>query len=167
MICEVCNKKNADIVFKTVTGNQVATKAMCMGCAHSMQQDMIKMFMALGFRQDQMEQNLPQGEESPAMPRYLCTQCGRPYEEINEHTMAGCASCYEAMRADLSQHLKADHLQAEQVGEEVEPASPGQAEDELSRLRYAMMEAIIKEHYEEAAQLRDQITSLELAADQP
>ena len=30
MICEVCREKNAEIVCKTVTGDQVATKEMCM-----------------------------------------------------------------------------------------------------------------------------------------
>jgi len=165
MICEVCHQKHADIVFKTVTGDQVATKAMCLACAHSMQQDMVKMFMALGFRRDQVEEPRIQEEPAPAMPRYLCTQCGRPYEGLDEHTMAGCAACYDAMREELDAVFGSKPQDSALATEEA-PVEAVPQEDALSQLHYRMMEAVIKERFEEAARLRDQINRLELAEGQ-
>lgn len=162
MICEVCRQNDADIIFKTVTGNQVATKAMCLSCAHNMQQDMIKMFMALGFKKEQVEDTQPIAETKPAMPRYICAQCGRHYDTLDEHTMAGCAACYDAMRADLDKQPAADANQAENTKAEPRyPAETSGDSDFLRDLRYHLMEAIIKENYEEAARLRNQISIYE------
>ena len=169
MICEVCHQKNADIVFKTVTGNQVATKAMCMSCAHSMQQDMIKMFMALGFRQDQVEEHEEAAEPQQTMPRFLCTQCGRPYEQLDENTMAGCASCYEAMQSELDAHIKSSKQvipQSEILGQPDEENPKSEEKDSLQDLKYKLIEAVINEKYEEAARLRDQINRLTPAEEQ-
>lgn len=162
MICEVCRQKNADIVFKTVSGNQVATKAMCLSCAHSLQQDMIKMFMSLGFKQEQFEQEEHLTEQhDETMPRYLCASCGRPYDSLNENTMAGCASCYDAMRDDLD---KAFHDMRADGEPQTDNAAKEPAEKEtvdgITDLRYRLMEAVINERFEEAAQLRDEINRL-------
>jgi protein arginine kinase activator len=160
MICEVCHQKNADIVFKTVTGNQVATKAMCMSCAYSMQQDMIKMFMALGFRQDQVEEHLDTAEPQQTMPRFLCTHCGRSFEQLDENSMAGCASCYEAMQSEMDKYLKDSKQvipQSEMPGQPEEESTVAEEKDSLLDLKYKMIEAVVNEEYEEAAQLRDQI----------
>lgn len=155
MICEVCREKNADIVFKTVTGNQVATKAMCMSCAHNMQQDMMKMFMSLGFKQEQVVQEEVKAEPAPLMPRFLCTNCGRPFYELDEHTMAGCAVCYEAMRTQMDRMLKTEDAQpdaAELADEEAVGATDADIEQDM---RFKLMEAVIREDFEEAARLRD------------
>ena len=160
MICEVCNQRNAEIVFKTVTGNQVATKAMCMGCAHSMQQDMIKMFLALGFRQDQIDHQTQEEAPEQLMPRYICAHCGRPYDRLDEQTMAGCAQCYEAIKNDL---LKQEPMEAPGTDANEELADSGKG---LEDLRYRLLEAVVNEQFEEAAQLRDQIKQLNSAGGQ-
>lgn len=155
MICEVCREKNADIVFKTVTGNQVATKAMCMSCAHNMQQDMMKMFMSLGFKQEQVVQEEIMAEPELSMPRFLCTNCGRPFNELDEHTMAGCAVCYEAMRAEMGKMLKTEDAHqdaADTVDEEAVEVTDAEIEQDI---RFKLMEAVIREDFEEAARLRD------------
>ncbi|NLX82956.1 MAG: hypothetical protein GXZ04_03975 [Clostridiales bacterium] len=157
MICEICREKNADIVFKTVTGNQVATKAMCMSCANSIQQDMVKMFMALGFKQEQVVKEELVKEPDLTMPRFLCTNCGRPFNELDEHTMAGCAVCYEAMRSEMGRMLQADdihQLAAEDGITEEETAGLHLANQEQD-IRFQLMEAVIREDFEEAARLRD------------
>lgn len=155
MICEVCREKNADIVFKTVTGNQVATKAMCMSCAHNMQQDMMKMFISLGFKQEQVVQEEIKAEPELSMPRFLCTNCGRPFNELDEHTMAGCAVCYEAMRAEMGKMLKTEDAHqdaADTVDEEAVEVTDAEIEQDI---RFKLMEAVIREDFEEAARLRD------------
>lgn len=158
MICEVCHKRNADIIFKTVTGGQVATRAMCMDCAHNMQQEMMKMFMSLGFRPEQVEQAADREEPSVEMPRFICAQCGRPFSHLDESTMAGCASCYHAMEDELAEHFNMDLLQ----GSNIETSSAAQAVegDHIRELKYSLLQAVIREDFEEAALLRNQIQAL-------
>lgn len=164
MICEVCREKNAEIVFKTVTGNQVATKAMCMSCAHAMQQDMIKMFLALGFRKEQIDQ--AEAEPQEYIPAYLCINCGRPYTQLNEQTMAGCAVCYETMREDLKSRLSADEPAGQDAEKDTIDKQVNSTEDELRNLRYRLMEAVTREEFEEAAVLRDRIAKIEHVEEQ-
>ena len=163
MICEVCREKHADIVFKTVTGNQVATKAMCMSCAHAMQQDMIKMFMSMGLQQGQPQpaQQEVEKEPVPAMPRFICTNCERPFDKLDEHTMAGCAVCYEALGTELSAYFGKDGAiqpveeQAEGVEDQAPPHEVGHGDHAAQELRFSLMEAVVREDFEEAARLRD------------
>ena len=158
MICEVCRQNNADIIFKTVTGNQVATKAMCMSCANNMQQDMIKMFMALGFKKEQVEEPHPAPEPGPSMPRYVCTGCGRPFDKLDDQTMAGCSACYDVMREDL---MKRAMLSLPKDRELQQPEKENKelpySDNALKELRCHLMEAVVSERYEEAAILRDKI----------
>jgi protein arginine kinase activator len=156
MICEICHQKNADILFKTVTGGQVATRAMCMSCAQDVQQDMMKMFMTLGLQPDQDEALAVQEETRFEMPRFLCTGCGRPFSHLGEHTMAGCANCYEAMEEELEAHFSASNTPAiDQVQARHKDAV---APDSL---RFRLMEAIVREDFEAAAELRNQIQEVD------
>lgn len=160
MICEICHQKNADIVFKTVTGGQVATRAMCLSCAHDVQQDMMKMFMTLGFQPEQAETPDKQEELRFEMPRFMCTNCGRPFSHLGEHTMAGCASCYEAMGEELEAHFNPAKA-AEELRADVRQGD----DDAPQALRFRLMEALVHEDYETAAMLRGQIQTAENSAE--
>lgn len=166
MLCEVCREKDADIVFKTVTGNQVATKAMCMGCANAMQQDMIKMFLALGFRKDQIDGGNEPAEAQKVMPRYLCAHCGRPFDHLDDSTMAGCPACYDAMRDELAGHFAGQGVEKVPEKPEVEQEAERRVNASAQELKYQLMEAVIREDFEEAAKLRDQIRQMGLAGEQ-
>lgn len=160
MICEICHQNNADIVFKTVTGGQVATRAMCLSCANDVQQDMMKMFMTLGFQPEQAEATAAQEEPRFEMPRFLCADCGRPFSHLGEHTMAGCSSCYEAMEDELEAHFnETPAIQDEPVQKKrKDKAAP-------DSLRFRLMEAIIREDFEAAAELRNRIAEMDIMAE--
>lgn len=172
MICEVCRQKNANVIFKTITDGQVATRAMCMDCAQNLQQDMYRVFLALGLsphdQQGQAGEKAPQPENKPqsGVPRYLCTRCGRPFDTLDEHTMAGCAHCYSAMEEGLKAMLAGEQAAASPV----QPAARGEQADSRRELKYQLIEAVMKEDFEAAALLRDQIRALggaETAEEEP
>lgn len=158
MKCEVCHQRNADIVFKTVAGGHVATRAMCLVCAQKMQQDMIKMFMELGFTPDEKTEAPAPQEAQFTMPSFLCAQCGRPYDQLDENTMAGCASCYEALQTDLAVHFQKDEHTAMAIAN----ANHNEAieADAVSEIKYRLLEAVVKEDFEAAALLRDKIRQM-------
>lgn len=157
MICEVCRQRDADIVFKTVTGGQTATKAMCLSCANNLQQDMIKMFTALGFRPEGKVQEKQQAElPKLSMPRFVCTACGRPFSKLDNQTMAGCAQCYAAMEEELASHFLLPHEYIELDFKDEDLQEDHQVVD-MQELKFRLLEAINQEDYETAANLRDQI----------
>lgn len=162
MICEVCRQKTANVIFKTMSDGQVATRAMCMECAQNLQQDMHRLFLALGLGSGGMNapQARTQAEEAPKpqleMPRYACAHCGRPFDTLNENTMAGCAYCYEAMRKGLGEVLEGSKGPRQKETEN--------KEDEQTELKYQLLEAVMKEDYEAAAALRDRINAMTAAA---
>lgn len=159
MICEVCRQKNANVIFKTITDGQVATRAMCMDCAQNLQQDMYRVFLALGLRPDAQPGSAP---AAPAeivksnVPRYLCTHCGRPFDTLDEHTMAGCAHCYDAMEHGLSAVLAGNKAPAEPI----QQADKADQDDSKTELKYQLLEAVMKEDFEAAARLRDKIKAM-------
>jgi protein arginine kinase activator len=168
MKCEVCRQKNANVIFKTITDGQVATRAMCMDCAQNLQQDMYRVFLALGLRPDgqnqpERPQAAPAEQIASAVPRYLCAHCGRPFDSLDEHTMAGCAHCYNAMEQGLSAVLTGEKAPLEA------PQTQSQA-DSQTELKYQLLEAVMKEDFEKAAHLRDKIQALgsaEAAEEEP
>ncbi len=154
MICEVCKKNHADIVFKTVTDGQVATRAMCLSCAHAVQQDIMRMFMNFGSSPEAAPKagqiELPTVEA----PNFICAGCGRPFMTMDEHTMAGCPHCYDAMEDELAAHFDMKKPSAREGGPVAEP-TPGEAQE----LRIRLMEAVIREDYKLAALLRNQLAA--------
>lgn len=168
MICEVCKQRDADIVFKTVAAGQVATRAMCLGCAKTIQQDMMRMFLMLGFQpevqQEHEQENVTQKPETRQnIPSFLCTHCGRPFDTLNEQTMAGCAHCYDGMQEQLNKQLEENkspmNAPVENGEEDHAPVLSGSEDQEL---KFQLMEAVIKEDYETAARLRDRLASLQM-----
>lgn len=156
MICEVCKQRNADVVFKTVTGGQTATKAMCLSCANNLQQDMIKMFMALGFRpESKMEEQVASGAPQAEAPKYICTHCGRPFHTLDEHTMAGCAQCYDAMGNDLNERFMQLQANDRPRSDLIKEKMPNQDPSDLQELKFQLLKAVVDENYEAAARLRD------------
>ncbi|HSK69035.1 MAG TPA: hypothetical protein VLA21_07210 [Candidatus Limnocylindria bacterium] len=152
MICEVCKKNHADIVFKTVTDGQVATRAMCLSCAHTVQQDIMRMFMNLGSAPDGVQETEETAAPRAEAPRFVCAGCGRPFAALDEHTLAGCARCYDAMEEELADHF---HMEEMPVRMDIDQAS--EEETNAQELRIKLMEAIIREDYEQAAVLRNQL----------
>lgn len=159
MICEVCRQKTANVIFKTIADGQVATRAMCMDCAQNLQQDMYRVFLALGLGPGETggqntakpveEAQKPRAE----MPRYLCANCGRPFDTLDENTMAGCAQCYGAMKDGLGALLEGGKTPAAE--------SKKEEQDEQTELKYQLLEAVMKEDYETAAALRNRINALD------
>lgn len=159
MMCEVCRQKSANVVFKTITDGQVATRAMCMDCAQNLQQDMYRVFLALGLTPGEPATPSRQQEAEKAdapvteMPNYLCASCGRPFDSLDEHTMAGCAHCYDAMEKELGDMLEGDKA----VRKPDQPMQARDPETSKQELKYKLLEAVMKEDFETAALLRDEI----------
>lgn len=97
-----------------------------------------------------------------------CTNCDISFGEFREQGRLGCPTCYEDFREDLVPLLDNIHEGAVHTGKRPR-RSPNQTEDQsrLIQLRQRQKEAIEKEDYERAANLRDEILSIEDALRRP
>ena len=177
MKCEVCQQSEATIIFTRVAGDHKKSLHLCSTCAgkEADRQSGESSPPSSDTGADQAAKDQPTaagtkvnvvvGHLSPtrgkAGPR--CSHCGTTYEEFRKVGRFGCAHCYDAFAPQLKRLFKRIH--GAQVHAGKGPAPAQQALDpsqELSQLRRELQDAVAKEAYERAADLRDRIAQLGL-----
>ena len=91
-----------------------------------------------------------------------CSNCDITFKQFREEGRLGCPCCYEEFRTELDPLLENIHEEVVHVGKR--PKSGPAAVNEQSRLiqlRNRQREAIEREDYEVAAELRDEIAGIE------
>ncbi len=92
-----------------------------------------------------------------------CTFCGLTFAGFRENGRLGCPHCYTTFASYLKNLLRRIHGGVQHVGKVYLPPDPtvSEREQRLEGLRRKLNYAIGAEDFERAAQLRDQIRSLE------
>ncbi|MEM7577491.1 MAG: UvrB/UvrC motif-containing protein [Planctomycetota bacterium] len=95
-----------------------------------------------------------------------CDQCGITYAQFRESTLLGCPRCYTVFEKPLGNLLERAHEGAtHHIGKVPARAGVGeQRQEQLTRLRRRLHDAVDAEDYELAVKLRDELTTLEDAA---
>jgi len=158
--CDICKKKRATIHLTDIQGNVKREAHLCEECAQakgmiaSAQSALPQILAALGKRS--------RGAKSK-QPEPACKNCGITWSEFRAKGRLGCANDYEEFGDKIAEIIANIHgSRAVHVGKQ-----PRGASEELSRrremleCRRRLREAISREAYEEAAQLRDQLAKLE------
>ncbi len=101
-------------------------------------------------------------EELARLDRQACPVCGITFLEFRKLGRLGCPHDYVAFVKELEPLVVSIHGETEHVGK-VPLRSPSGAEEQtqLIRLRREMKEAVGKEDYELASELRDEISKTE------
>ncbi|HCJ12165.1 MAG: hypothetical protein A2Y14_05810 [Verrucomicrobia bacterium GWF2_51_19] len=91
----------------------------------------------------------------------FCKRCGYTQQDLQKQGKFGCPSCYDSFDPLLRGMLQQTHRLSAHTGKipsfHVEPK---EIQLRLSKLEVQMQEAIVKEQYEKAALLRDEIKTL-------
>jgi|YNPMSStandDraft_1061717.scaffolds.fasta_scaffold10805_2 protein arginine kinase activator len=87
-----------------------------------------------------------------------CPKCGLTYASLKAEGRMGCASDYTLFRSTLEPLLERIHRATEHTGKRPRAA---QLRAEMEELRQRLEEAVARENYEQAAQLRDRIRQME------
>jgi protein arginine kinase activator len=92
-----------------------------------------------------------------------CPRCGCTFRQFRKTGRLGCAHCYSTFEQEMSTLLRKIHGSNEHVGITQEEAIGPLSEEEahLLTLRRQLRQAVEREEYERAAELRDAITQLE------
>lgn len=171
MQCERCKKSDAKIHFTKIINNETTEFHLCDGCAREMK----VVDDNHVFHLENLISGLAHEGETPASvasaePQLACPACGLNAAGFKRTGRLGCARCYETFRDDLMPLLRKIHGSAQHTGKT--PArvgvgtSPNIARD-IKKLRRELREAISREEYERAAQVRDEIKKVEAEMDVP
>ena len=90
----------------------------------------------------------------------VCQSCGLDFDDFRANGRIGCANCYDAFSKELDLILKNVQAGNRHIVEK-EQEEPQAQKSELEILKEKLKEAISKEEFELAAQLRDKIRSFE------
>jgi protein arginine kinase activator len=112
-----------------------------------------------------LKAEVPAGDESEefgSLNQKECLVCGIKFVEFRNSGRLGCPHDYMEFRDELLPLLENIHGETRHAGKTPRRLpQTKQAQSELIRLRKQLHQAVTREAYEEAAQLRDRIRQLE------
>ena len=160
-LCDNCGSKPATVNLTQIENNEMSSYHLCEDCA----------------AQKGLEANT--GSSASPLPDFLaqigdepreeegsdskCSFCELTSSAFRETGRLGCPHCYETFEAHLRRLLRRVHGGTKHVGKVYLPPDPtvSEIEKQMEGLRRRLNRAVEAEDFERAAELRDQIRSLE------
>ncbi len=160
MLCEKCGKTAATTYVKRIINGVVTEMNLCSTCAAesgfgNMVQNSFAGLLASMF------------SDSFASPQIgssvSCECCGATLSDIATTGKVGCANCYKKFYNELLPYLKRVHGSVAHTGKipNNAPLIVRPESNKLQELREKLNNLIIKEEFESAAKVRDEIKELE------
>ncbi|MDD5015338.1 MAG: UvrB/UvrC motif-containing protein [Atribacterota bacterium] len=168
MLCQICKKKEATKTFTKIVGGQKIEINLCKDCA-ALFSDKFTIFPLPQFDINDLLAGLLNAidlyhkEEGIMVDKEIkCSNCQLTYNEFKRSGKLGCSVCYHDFRVQLTPLLRRLHGNSEHVGK-----TPRHSRGELNKikkikqLRKELQKMVLKEEYEKAAKMRDEILKLE------
>ncbi len=173
MICELCKDHDATVHLTQVVDGSIKKLHLCEECAAKSGIDVhgpisiTDILLGMGIKPkesalepDESESIAATAKPEPGMIERSCPKCHMRRTDFKKTGRFGCDGCYEAFADELPPLLKAMHRSERHAGKM--PASESgrfMAMTELATLEAGLRKAIESERFEEAARLRDRITT--------
>ena len=163
MLCQNCGEKEATIHLTKIINGEKTEVFLCEDCAEESGQ------ISLGSNPFSF-QNLLADIINPSIDSSLanrkkdlvCEKCGMTYRQFSKKGLFGCSSCYDTFSERLDPLAQRIHGSSEHKGKV--PQRRGgdlRIKREIDKLKTRMQEAVEKENFEKAAEIRDHIHELE------
>lgn len=149
MLCDDCKKNPATIFFKEVLPGKVVELHLCEGCAHKRGLMMDKKLSPIEVLQKLLKKRSSKDEQ------VICSACCLSLAEFKRLGRFGCSHCVETFREHIGNLIKQLHQSSKHVGRR--PAQGVRKSFEVFKLREQLSQALEKEAYEDAAQIRDKL----------
>lgn len=163
-ICQRCQQKPAHVHVSKVVNGEKSERFLCEDCAR--EEGAFNFMMAPQFTVQHVLGGLI-GQDGTIGSRHQleqksCPTCGYTLGEFAETGRLGCDKCYQAFQEELNPLILRLQGRVQHRGKfPARGAKRLRAQRDLEHLRELMNKAIQREAFEEAAQIRDQIRSLE------
>jgi protein arginine kinase activator len=166
MICPKCNANKATIRYREVIDGKVSEMQICPECYKAMQSGQSTGFEMAGTAPSaRRRERLSRVAAKAQGAKTACRTCGTSASDLAERRRAGCPDCYTVFSGAVGKLIQRGTL----------PRHCGKSpkrEDRQERLAYELMTlrsllklAVQNENYEEAAEHRDRIRSIESLLD--
>ena len=166
MKCDSCGKENANIHMTSIVNGVKEEYHYCQQCANQKEQGQGSMFSSMfddTFFNNQFFANVMYPQSALGNSKLsACPQCGMTISAFNHQGRLGCDKCYEAFQQHLVPLIK--RIQGSTSYEGRLPQRGAEAlkiEQTIKQLRNDLIQAVKQEQFEKAAQIRDEIKSLE------
>ena len=159
MVCDLCGKNAATVHLTEIIDDQISELHLCEQCARKKSNQMEQQFGLADLLAGLAEFGKP---DEAVEADVKCTNCGLTYQEFKKSGRLGCGECYPSFKKYLTVLLKKIHGSTQHVGKTPYKATPrAKKKVNLTELHMKLQQAIEKEEFEQAAQLRDKIRELE------
>lgn len=160
MKCQNCNTKEATSHITEIINGNKHEMYLCSECAAKLKTGMdfgIGDFLGGLFGGSKVK--LP-SEESQKR-KDVCDCCGMDFNEFLQKGRLGCGNCYRIFGDRLQRPLKQIHGTCEHIGK-VPTRIGGELKisREITKLEAELNQAVLKQEFEKAAELRDEISRL-------
>ncbi|MBM7588337.1 protein arginine kinase activator [Bacillus pakistanensis] len=171
MNCQECNERPATLRFTQVVNGEKTEVHLCEGCA----QGKGEMFMfggSPGFSVNNLLAGLfnmnaamqkPTEEPFSSSSVLQCNKCKMTFDKFVEVGRFGCANCYETFKDYLDPILKRVHSGNVEHHGKIPQRIGGEihVKKKILQLKAHLQELIQQEEFEKAAEIRDEVRSLE------
>jgi protein arginine kinase activator len=147
-ICEKCGQNPADIHIRQIINNEESELYICSKCAEKMQKKILSFLKMNNFITGMMQQVEPEDEEK------VCPLCKFDIDKIRKLGKVGCAKCYDVFASELTPIMNKMNINR------AIKEKNNTIKNEIDSLQEKLNEAVAKEEYEKAAELRDKIAEL-------
>lgn len=164
VFCDKCKKNPATVYITKMANDQKTEYKLCMDCAKKEQlfpggidgQVSVDGLLKGFFGPHQSVSITPEQQNT------ICPVCGMNMNRLAEKGRFGCNECYKAFGDSALHTIKRIHGRKRHIGKMPKRSSGAMSmRRKLVDLRTKLEEHVIKEEYEEAARLRDEIRSVE------
>jgi protein arginine kinase activator len=157
MKCQKCTKQATLHITEIVSETQVEELHLCEECANKHLYEPAGKVMGKGSDSGPAEES----EEMSALNQRQCPECGIKFMEFRNSGRLGCPNDYLEFKDELTALLENIHGETKHCGKAPRRLPQNkQTQSELMQLRKQLQQAVNKEAYEEAAELRDRIRKL-------
>lgn len=166
MYCEECKQKPATVHFTQMFNGKKTEIHLCEECAAKKGvmfldtdnkfsiSNLLGSFFGSG--------NLSIHEITAPSPSQRCPGCGMRFMDIVQNGKLGCSECYVTFDQQLEPTLRRIHGNSQHVGKiPVHGGKKVLVKKEIERLKQQLQQAVNREEYEKAAEIRDYIKKLE------
>ena len=170
MKCEICHKNDATTAYTHIVDDTKKTLLLCGNCIPQSEE---KKKDASCPKDDHPPQSVPQlikkvkvefntAGSSETTENTVCRECGMIYKQFKRVGRLGCHQCYNSFAPQLERLLKRIHGADAHCGKGlVEVGTVPSPHKALEQLRNELKDAVGREQFERAAQIRDQIRGIE------
>lgn len=164
LVCDNCGSTEAVVHLTQIVNNQMSTHRLCEKCAAEKGLESAPEpvnFPLTDFLAQMGSDSMSDSEETAES----CSFCGLTFADFRETGRLGCPHCYETYGQQLQRLLRRVHGGTQHVGKVYLPPDPtaSDVQRRLEGLRRKLHRAVESEDFERAAELRDEIRSLEPA----